>query len=251
MRGFETLLAASVATAGVAQIAVMVARTPHVDAVSVEPLVATCCQYRTWPVEHSFWTFPFGSEFHPTTRGVPSPTPLTSVPFAVPIAPGGDPPPLLYSPTGRGSGPLMVNDFPWTDLVIAASTTDATDETAQNSTASIWGGGDFAAAAGAHSPVPAPQTNLFPLDLGPGGDAVQTRTPSFVDTSTSLGATPNTAPPIPQSLSDSPPSAGNPGGPDDNAAGGTSPADVPEPATLMVMLTSLLGLAALRRGQRA
>lgn len=254
MRGFETLLAASVATAGITQIAVMVARTPHVAPLSVDPPVSTCCQYRTWPVEDSLWTFPFSSQFHATESPTLENRPAYE-PFAVPATPGSGPPPdLLYSPTGRGSGPLVARDYPWIDLVAGADNTDpnAVSEAAQNGSGPIWIGEGSPASSNAHSPV-APQMSLLLVDPGPGDSTVQIPAPSFVDTSPPSQMTPDVPPPTPQDLSDdAPPTqiAGNPGGPDNGSPGGTPPADVPEPTTLIVMLTSLLGLAALRHSQR-
>ncbi len=255
MRGFETLLAASVATAGITQIAVMVARAPHGDAVSVEPPVSACCQYRTWPVESSFWTFPFTSQFHATGRAPFEGTPGNG-PFAVPATPGSDPPPdLLYSPTSRGSGPLAARDFPWVDVVAGADTptSDAVSETPQNESTSIWIDEGSAASANAHPPAQTPHISLFLADPGPADDGGQTPTPSFFDISPSSPAAPDISLPMPQDLGDTPPTvgAGDPGGPDSGPPSGTPPANVPEPATLIVLLTSLLGLTALRRGPRA
>lgn len=251
MRGFETLLAASVAAAGIAQIGVMVARSSHhVDAIPVEPSPSDCCQYRAWPVENSFWTFPFPSRFHQTTQGLDESS--SAGPFSRPALHDDPSANLVYSPAGRAIGPEVNATFPWTDFADqnALLAADASNQAPQVATTAGWVGEGPAAPSHRQSLTSTPTLSLFLADPGSGGEALQNPEPAVVDSP--VPPTPDMIPlPDPDDLPQSQVVGDLGGSGGDLPDGMPTPSDVPEPAALIVVLTSLLGLAAARHPRRA
>lgn len=251
MRGFETLLAASVATAGVTQIALMVARSSHqVDVAPLQQPVSDCCQYRTWPVESSFWTFPFPSGFHPTTPSLPNRVSSLGLSSRTPSDGNVPPADSIYFLADPGTGPGTAVSFPWVDLVDSGTPSDAdsANQTGQDASIPEWVGAGTAATSRASAVKPAPTPGLFFAQPEPGADTAPS---PFVADIPPPSPTPDVTLPDPGDLPTGQ-VVGDLGGPGGDPPGGTTTtSDVPEPAALILVLTSLLGLGAARRPQRA
>lgn len=252
MRGFETLVAASVAAAGITQIGMMIARSSHhIDAIPVDPQASDCCQYRTWPVESSFWTFPSRPRFHETPQGLADDSSLGLFSQTAPDR-GNPPADLVYSPAGRGVGPEVNATFPWTGFADAdaAPTTDASNQAPQDALVAQWVSEGPIASSHKHNSTSTPTLSLFLAEPSSEVPALQNPEPAVLD---SLPPPPPPDMIPPPGSGDLPPTQilGDLGGPGTDPSGGTTPSGVPEPATLMIVLTSLLGLAAARRPLRA
>jgi hypothetical protein len=243
MRGFDTLILVSVATAGVIQVGSLTFKAPDTSR-PFPPMGQSCCQYQVFPARDPSWSVLFPLEFHQTSVGE----------FEFPVAALGNghdpagPEDGFYPAAHPGASFEAVQEREASFALGNFTETQGSDD--QGATAATGGplglpGSERRAAAVARSPI---------RFAGTIGDPPTSGLNSLPATDNLPRTTPSAQLPLLEAFTlppDSPPLVGLPPGPNPPPPVFTGPptppgSDIPEPASIEVLVLALIGLTAAR-----